>query len=553
MVNQQKVKIAYISEYLMQYTDEEHPATGTEILDYLASKGIEISRQALYGDLDALEDIGLDIQTVRMGPTTGYFIGERDFQLPELKLLVDAVQSSKFITAKKSMELIEKLGKLVSVHQAAELRHQVWVRGRVKTMNESIYYNVDKLHSAMEGDHDISFRYFTWNPQKEQVFRRDGERYIASPWALLLDNENYYLLAYENGSMKHFRVDKMVDIRIENILRRKGAEMFSELNMAAYTDAHFGMFSGESTPVKLCFHNSLAGVAIDFFGSDAIMSRYDDDHFTITVDVAVNIQFFGWLAGLGDKARIMAPQCAVDGMKAHIASMAALYEDNKSTHPLRSLLKKYDSILFVDTETTGFEPDSDTITEIAVIKVRSNGSVERDDFYVQQPEGKQIPQEITELTGITDEMCQGGLSQQDAAARFRSMLDNRTLFIAYNAQFDASFLTALADPLDVDYLDHLTVFRDRSSGPHKLIDAEVHYGLLPHQQHRAAQDVQSLWQITMAMAIERDDLIEYINIFGYKEKYGIRGERLSQVQYFPQTDRESMAQPENILPRQCDS
>ena len=325
MANRQKVKIAYISEYLRQYTDEDHPATGTQILDYLASRGIEISRQALYSDLDALGDIGMDLQTVRMGSTTGYYIGERDFQLPELKLLVDAVQSSRFITEKKSLELIGKLEKLVSRHQASELHHQVWVRGRVKTMNESIYYNVDSIHSAMEADRDISFRYFTWNAEKQRVFRRGGERYIVSPWALLLDNENYYLLAYENNAMKHFRVDKMTDIRVETLARRSGAGVFAGLNMAAYTDAHFGMFSGESTRVKLCFDDRLAGVAIDFFGNDVMMVRYDDDHFTVTVDAAVNVQFFGWLAGLGGEVRILEPQSVADAMKAHIASVAEIY------------------------------------------------------------------------------------------------------------------------------------------------------------------------------------------------------------------------------------
>ena len=326
MANQQKMKISFLSEYLLRNSDEEHPVTATEILDHLASQGIEVSRKVLYSDLEALGDIGLDLQTVRMGSTTGYFIGERDFQLPEMKLLVDAVQSSKFITAKKSMELIGKLEKLVSVHQAKQLRCQVWVRGRMKTMNESIYYNVDKISTAIEEDKEITFRYFTWDANKQRVYRRGGMIYTVSPWALLLDNENYYLLAWEDGAMKHFRVDKMTDIRV-GIYPRKGADDFDDLNMAVYTDAHFGMFSGESTKVKLCFDNSLAGVAIDFFGSDAIMARYDDEHFTINVDVAVNIQFFGWLAGLGSKVRILEPQSAVEAMKAHLASIAEVYED----------------------------------------------------------------------------------------------------------------------------------------------------------------------------------------------------------------------------------
>lgn len=198
------------------------------------------------------------------------------------------------------------------------------MRGRIKTMNESIFANVDRISAAIESNKQITFRYFTWNVRRERVFRRDGARYEASPWALLLDNENYYLLAWEGGTMKHFRVDKMLDIRVAE-KPREGRDAFDALNMAAYTDSHFGMFSGEIDRVKLCFQNSLAGVAIDQFGPDAMLIPYDEDHFTVTIRTAVNVQFFAWLLGLGDGVRILEPQSAIDAMREHLDSVRRLY------------------------------------------------------------------------------------------------------------------------------------------------------------------------------------------------------------------------------------
>ena len=287
----QRGKLLLLQRFLEENTDAEHPATMEQILSWLEANAEVSNRKTVYEDLAWLRDQGLDIQSVRMGRGMGYYIGSRAFALSELKLLVDAVQSSKFITESKSISLIGRIEKLGSVHQARQLRHQVWVRGRIKTMNESIFANVDRISAAIESNKQITFRYFTWNVRRERVFRRDGARYEASPWALLLDNENYYLLAWEGGTMKHFRVDKMLDIRVAE-KPREGREAFGALNMAAYTDSHFGMFSGEIDRVKLCFQNSLAGVAIDQFGPDAMLIPYDEEHFTVTIRTAVNVQFF---------------------------------------------------------------------------------------------------------------------------------------------------------------------------------------------------------------------------------------------------------------------
>ena len=323
----QKLRLLYLARWLTRHTDEEHPATVKQMIDYLQSQDIAAERKTIYDDMEALGVFGLDVQKVRVGSSTGWFIGERDFQLAELKLLVDSVQSSKFITEKKSLELIGKLERLVSDSDAHKLHRQVWVRGRIKTMNESIYYSVDAVHTAIDGDCPVSFQYYEWSPERRRVFRRGGKRYTASPWALMWDDENYYMVAYDHddGILKHFRVDKLAGIRMEPA-PRQGAEEFAKYDMAAYGDSHFGMFSGAVQRVKLCFENGLAGAVIDRFGRDLPMPKYDDDHFTVTIDAAVNVQFFGWLCGFGDRVRILSPESAVEAMRAHIAGLARVYD-----------------------------------------------------------------------------------------------------------------------------------------------------------------------------------------------------------------------------------
>ena len=524
-----KGKVLFLERFLREFTDQGHPATMEQILSWLGEHGIQAERKGIYEDLEFLRNAGTDVQSVRLGSSTGYYLGKRDFELSELKLLVDAVQSSKFITENKSLSLISRLEKLGSSHQAKQLRRQVWVRGRIRTMNESVFNNVDRINAAIESDCRIMFRYFTWDRSKNRVFRRNGKRYTVSPWALLLDNEEYYLLAYEDGVMKHFRVDKMLEIRVTD-REREGKDEFGRLNMASYTDSHFGMFSGKSVAVKLLFDNSLAGVAIDQFGRDSMLIPYDDEHFTVTVNVAVSVQFYGWLAGLGDKVRILSPQNAADGMRAHLASIQAIYP------PFGSLLSVYDSILFVDTETTGFDSETDFITEFAAIKVTQTGQ-ETFRTFVQLPDGVSIPENLVVMTGITDEMCASGISRDVLKARIQSLTDKKTLLVAYNAQFDSSFLTQLIGrPLDVDYLDALTVYRDRAAAPHKLCDAIVHYRVYGRNSHRAMDDAEALLEVTKAMEAEKNDLLSYVNRFGYKAKYGIGGKQIDGITYFEQLE-----------------
>jgi predicted DNA-binding transcriptional regulator YafY len=305
---QQKLKLLYLESILEEDSDEQHPISTAQLIESLAALGISAERKAIYDDMEALREFGLDIVQVR-GKPGGYFLASRDFELPELKLLVDAVQSCKFLSARKSMDLIAKLERLTSRYAATSLRRQVYVTGRVKTMNESIYYNVDKLHDAILHNSRITFQYFDWGVDRERHFRPGP--YEASPYALCWNDENYYLIAHSpRHGMTHYRVDKMVSIT------QTGEERFlpeeaRDLDLAVYVKKTFGMFSGRDQTVKLRFHNSLAGVVIDRFGRDSMLIPDGPDHFTLTAEVAVSPMFFSWVLMLGAKARILSPDSVV--------------------------------------------------------------------------------------------------------------------------------------------------------------------------------------------------------------------------------------------------
>ena len=325
--NNQKLKLLYLAEIFNTETDEEHPLTLQEILSKLNSYDIPADRKTLYQDFESLRDFGYDIISEKRGRKYCYYLGERDFELPELKLLVDCVQSAKFITDKKSNSLIKKIESITSRHQAKMLNRQVAISGRVKTMNESIYYNVDRLHEAINADRQITFYYFQWNVKKEQQLRHDGKLYKISPWGLMWDDENYYLVAYdsENDMIKHFRVDKMLKINITND-KRDGKECFKAFDMPKYTKSVFGMYGGKPERVKLTAKNEMAGVMIDRFGKDLNIIRDDKDHFRATVNVMVSPQFLAWIISLGDGVKITAPDNVVDMMKEEIKRLRKMYK-----------------------------------------------------------------------------------------------------------------------------------------------------------------------------------------------------------------------------------
>ena len=321
----QKLKSLYLARFLLQNSDEEHPVTVPQLIQELARWGIRAERKSVYNDLEALRLFGLDLQC-RKGAVPGWFIGRREFELPELKLLVDAVQSARFITKKKSGTLIRKLEGLASAHQARQLQRQVYVRERVKVMNESIYYNVDTLHAAIAARQRISFRYFDYNVRKEKVFRREGGAYDVSPYGLIWNSENYYLVAYDgaSGQMRHYRVDKMAQIALTG-QPRLGEDRFPDFDLAAYGQKHFGMFRGEEATVTLRCRSQMAGVVLDRFGQDVILTPDGEDHFTVTLPVVLSPQFFGWLFGLEDNVVLTAPDWAAGAYRQKLSAVSVLY------------------------------------------------------------------------------------------------------------------------------------------------------------------------------------------------------------------------------------
>ena len=322
----QKLKLLYVMRYLLRSSDEAHPVTVQQIIDFLSGEGIPAERKSIYDDVEALRCFGLDIIQVKIGRQSGYYVGSREFELPELKLLVDSVQSSKFITHKKTASLIKKIETLASVHSAQLLHRQVFVKNRIKTMNESIYYNVDEIHNGISNNRKIRFLYFEYNVAKERQYRHGGAYYVVSPFAMTWDDENYYLVAYDSeaGIIKHYRVDKMEKISTLDE-ERDGQEVYQALDMAVYTRKVFGMFTGDETKVQMRFENHLVGAVLDRLGSEVFIVPDGPAHFTVRTDVVVSPQFFAWVLGFGPQAQIVGPAHVVDSMKAHIGSVAALY------------------------------------------------------------------------------------------------------------------------------------------------------------------------------------------------------------------------------------
>lgn len=322
----QKTKLLRLAQLLLHSSDEEHPLTIRQIIVELAKYDISAERKSVYDDLETLRQLGLDVQC-RKGASPGWFVAGRDFELPELKLLVDAVQSCRFLTRRKSETLIRKLEGLTSVYQAGQLQRQVYVSGRVKVMNESIYYNVDKLHAAIGRNSSITFRYFDYDVEKKKVFRREGRRYAVSPYGLIWSGELYYLAAYdhEHREMRHYRVDKMAEIALTG-MPRLGGELYPDFDLAAYGQKHFGMFAGQEETVRLRCRSRIVGVVLDRFGHDVMLVPDGPEHFTVTLPLVVSPQFFGWLFGLEDNVQLLGPPSAVDAYRASLAAAAALYE-----------------------------------------------------------------------------------------------------------------------------------------------------------------------------------------------------------------------------------
>lgn len=322
----QKLKLLYIKKMLEEKTDENHVITTQQIIEGLSAYGIKAERKSIYSDIEALTNYGMDI-ILRKERPAGYYLASRDFELPELKLLVDAVQTSKFITEKKSRGLIKKLESMASKYDGNLLQRQVIVTDRIKSMNESIYYNVDIIHQAISSNVKIKFKYAEWTVAKQTKFKRDGQEYLVSPWALTWSEDNYYLIGFDskNNKVKHYRVDKMHKPALTSE-DRDGRERFEHFHMAKFSKQTFGMFAGTERELVLECSQDIIGVIIDRFGSDTAIRLTDNDMCRVRVTVNVSNQFYGWLCGLGNKIKIMEPTEVADDYRKFLKGIAKNYK-----------------------------------------------------------------------------------------------------------------------------------------------------------------------------------------------------------------------------------
>lgn len=317
-----KLKLLYIARYLMEQTDEDHTVTVKDIIAHLESLGISAERKAVYDDLELLEFFGLDIVRTK-DKTFNLHLGSRTFELPELKLLVDVVQASPFLTRKKSLQLIEKLETLTSRHQAASLRRQVYVMNRIKTANEQLYYHIDGINEAVNTGKKITFRYFDWGPEGERAYRRGGGRYLVNPVALCVDRF-YYLVAYDRDrGYVHYRVDRISDLTISEESRDPLPEGF---DLAEYVKGIFDMYHGESVMVTVEAEERLLNVIMDRFGQEAHIRRGEAGRVVFSAPVELSPTFLSWVLGFGRDMRILAPEPAREAALALCREALSQYE-----------------------------------------------------------------------------------------------------------------------------------------------------------------------------------------------------------------------------------
>ena len=306
---EEKLKILYLMQMLLEETDPAHPMNATQLCEKMQARyDYSYNRKTIYTDIKRLQAYGMKIAQIK-GNSFGYYVEKRDFDLAELKLLVDAVQSSKFITKEKSEDLIRKLARQTSNENAKQLQRQVFIYNRIKADNDAIYSNVDSIHEAIQENRQIRFKYCEWTVKKKLVQKKGGAEYVVSPWALTWDDANYYLVGFDAaaGKIKHYRVDKMQEIHVARE-RRLGKESFRDFDLAAFSRKTFGMYGGEDRKIILEGENHLVGVVIDRFGTDVMIHPHKESLFYATVTVTVSPQFFGWLAGIGKGIRISWPE-----------------------------------------------------------------------------------------------------------------------------------------------------------------------------------------------------------------------------------------------------
>ena len=323
----QKLRLIYLYKLLFTETDEQHPLTRTKLCEMLQSRyDLEMDRKTFYDDLQYLEILGADIQTGEKRGT--YFLADREFEMPELYLLVDAIESSQFITPKKSAQLIDKLTGLCSHYQGQQLKSQVSLASRNKTVNEAVYYNIDAIYRGIAAGKQISFLYYNWelvDGKLTKQYRRDGARYQVSPVTVAWNDEKYYLIAFDAtaDALRHYRIDKMEKINVEDV---PCADMDERFDGGNYTAKLFHMYGGKEQQVTLRFTKDLLGVAIDQFGKNAHLRPDGTDHFLLITDVIVSAQFYGFLFSLQDRVQLLAPSACVEEYKTNLKNIQNLYK-----------------------------------------------------------------------------------------------------------------------------------------------------------------------------------------------------------------------------------
>jgi len=321
----QKLKPLYLARVLLENTDENNVMSTTDLVNALAAYDIPVERKSIYDDIEALRHYGMDIE-LRRGKKGGYYVASRDFELPELKLLVDAVQSSKIITVKKSRELIKKPSKLTNTSQAKLLNRQVHISGRAKALNESVYYVIDSIHEAINSGTKISFKYFNYDITKNRVYRQSDRLYVRTPVAMCWKDDNYYLVTYApqfENPYATYRVDRMTEVDVLDEKADKRND--KEFKITEYIKQNFGMYSGETVKAKIAFDESLVSVVLDQFGADTILRPHEDNKFVINVNVAATSVFLSWIFLFGNQVEILEPESLREDMRNMIETSNSIY------------------------------------------------------------------------------------------------------------------------------------------------------------------------------------------------------------------------------------
>lgn len=311
-----KNRILYILKYLWENTDEAHPVSTNEIISYLAQNGIEAGRKTIADDIQQLQECGYDVVCNKSRQNL-YFIGSRTFELPELKLLVDAVQAATFISSRKSKPIIKKLSTLASPHQAKELNRRQYVDGRVKTSNERALYNIDTIFTAIFGGKQLSFKYRMYTAGKRTAYRHNGMQYEISPYDLVWSNDRYYVLGYssKDSEVRTYRVDRIVDLTVLDIpcVRKPG-----DYDIEGYFKRVFQMYDDEVYTVELLCDNDTMDMVIDHFDTKVKTETVDEQHFKVTAEVSVSPTFYAWIFTFAGRIRILSPAEVINGYKAHL-------------------------------------------------------------------------------------------------------------------------------------------------------------------------------------------------------------------------------------------